>query len=432
MRLLPRAMKLEPQYFGIAEQILLSASNMLASLLVVYAADMRWFGIYSFIFVLTTLVGAFLSTLLHRQMILQIASLSSDERRRIFLATLTIQAVLMLIVGVLLSVFLYVFAHTWLVLNYRLELIAALAFISVYNFYDLCRQYLYVLDGQAYSFRCTLIYTAILLLGMLWLYSMIDSSKVVAGMYALFCVALLTSLASNRWCQREYAKARWTSWQDVWQVFTGFLDQGRFRLVGMMVTWLQNQSMNPFLMWVSGPLAAGYFSMARLLVMPMAVVNQGLTNSTTPQLRRLFQADGSEPLKRRIAHFNRLNLVLSVLYLAVLGLAYLTELLDRFVPSFDQVRWYLLIWIVTLLVTMYRYWLGQLFVVRLQFRFLMLVGIAALIVSMTGMVSVGFFLGNIHVALLFIVVGEMMTILVFKYCQDRLVTQGRSSDAVLS
>ena len=413
-------MNIKPQYFGIAEQIILSASNMLASIVVVAAADMRWFGIYSFIFVLTTLAGAFLSTLLHRQMILQIASQSSEERRRVFLATLTIQAVVMAVIALLLLAFVTLFSESWLVDQYRRELVLAFVFIASYNFYDLCRQYLYVLDGQAYSFRCTAIYVGLLSVGLLILYFKIEPDSAVAAIYALFSAALLISLLCNRLCQVEYMAASWISWSYVFQVLVGFFDQGRFRLVGMAVTWLQNQSMNPFLMWVSGPLAAGFFSMARLIVMPMAVVNQGLTNSTTPQLRRIFQADGSGKLTSAIAKFNRLNMGLSAVYLTVLAAAHFSGLLQRFIPSYQDVRWFLLIWIVTLLVTMYRYWLGQFYVVRMQFRFLMQVGVAALAVSMTGMVVIGYFLGNIHLALLFIVVGELLTILAFLYYRDRL------------
>ena len=399
---------------------MLSGANMLASLVVVAAADMRWFGIYSFIFVLTTLAGAFLSTLLHRQMILQIASSTQEDRRRIFLATQLIQAIVIVCAGLLVWLFVVLFDDSWLIVNYHAELVAAVVFIGVYNVYDLCRQYLYVLDKQAYSFRCTLIYLLVLLSGLSIVYFFVDAPDVVASMYFLFTVALVASLLSNLRCQEEYLSAQWISWGYVYQVLVSFFDQGRFRLVGMLITWLQNQSMNPFLMWISGPLVAGFFSMARLLVMPMAVVNQGLTNSTTPELRRVFQSDGTGPLKASIKRYNRLNQGLSVVYLVVLLVAHFSGLLERFVPSYEHVRWFLLIWVVTLLVTMYRYWLGQLFVVRMQFRFLMQVSIAALAVSMTGMVAVGLLVGNVHLALAFVVIGELVTIGLFMRYADRL------------
>ena len=413
-------MNIKPQYFGIAEQIVLSASNMLASLVVVGVADMRWFGIYSFIFILATFASAFFSTLLHRQMILRIASSNFAERRRVFLATLVIQAVTLLLLAVLLVLFFNFFSDSELIRNYKMELVAAACFVALYNMFDLCRQYLYVLDGQAYAFRCTVVYAVVLLPGFFWIHLQLGAGQVVASIYGLFCVALLISLASNRRCQQEYLEAQWMGWSYVKQVLFEFFNQGKFRIVGMLITWLQNQSMNPFLMWVSGPLVAGYFSMARLLVMPMAVVNQGLTNSTTPQLRRLFQSYGSQRLKEGVSRYNRINLGLSCVYLAILCLAHIIGLMERFVPSYDNVRWFLLIWVVTLMVTMYRYWLGQIFVVRMQFRFLMQVSIAALLVSMGGMVGIGYFLDNIYLALAFVVVGELITIILFFLYAERL------------
>lgn len=405
---------IKPQYYGVAEQILLSASNMVASLVVVKAAGLEWFGIYSFIFVLTTLVSAFLSTLLHRQMILVIASSTTEDRRRIFLATLTIQAVVVVLIGGALVVFLSQFPESRLVSRFGSEVIAAAVFIGFYNFYDLCRQYLYVLDGQAYSLRCTAVYVFALVVGIVWLMHNVESSDVVAAIYAVFSAALLVSLLSNRKCREECLQGEWVSWAHVLDVLKSYFEQGRFRLVGMLVTWAQNQSMNPILMWLGGPLIAGYFSMARLIVMPMAVVNHGLTNSTTAELRRIYEATGSDDLHRSIAHYSRLNFLLAAAYLLLLFVAHITGLLERFIPEYGAVKWYLLIWIATLLVTMYRHWLTQFFVVSMQFRFLMNVSIAALAVSMTGMISTGYFLENVYLALVFVIVGELLSIILFK------------------
>ena len=393
---------------------MLSVSNMVASLVVVKTAGLEWFGIYSFIFVLTTLMSAFLSNLLHRQMTLVIASSTPQDRRRVFMATLTIQAVALGVIGSMLILFLKLFAQTRLVSEFGLELIAAAVFIAFYNFYDLCRQYLYVLDKQAYSLRCTLVYVAALALGIAWIVIKVAPSDVVAAMYAMFSVALLVSLASNRQCHKECAEGEWVSWAHVLMVLKTFFEEGRFRLVGMMVTWAQNQSMNPVLMWLGGPLIAGYFSMARLMIMPMAVVNNGLTNSTTPELRRFYQASGAGELKRGIDRYMRLNFLLALVYLVVLFFAHVSGLLSEFVPEYESVKWFLLIWIVTLLVTMYRHWLTQFFVVSMRFRFLMNISIAALAVSMSGMIGAGYFLENVYLALIFVIVGELLSIYLFK------------------
>jgi len=386
---------------------------MIASLVVVKSAGVSWFGIYSFIFILTTLASAILSTMLHRQMLLEISTLEVDERRRVFLATLIMQGVVLLIaVGIVLLVVSLPDEHTTIA-NYRTEIVMASLFVCVYNFYDLCRQYLYATDNQIFSFRCTAIYVGSLFLGLLWILFNVEAERTVATVYYAFSISLAISLISNQICRSDVSAAQWLGWRYVWSVFAQFFSQGRYRLMGLFVTWTQNQSMNPFLMWVSGPLAAGYFSLARLLVMPMAVINQGLVNSTTPTLRRIFKNETLDNLVQKISSLNRKNMAFSALYLVVLAIAHYSGLMDRFVPDYAEVRWYLLIWIATLLVTMYRFWLGQYFVVSMQFQFMMHVGIAALVVSLSGMVVMGYWLGNVHLALLFVIAGELVTIGLF-------------------
>lgn len=406
--------KINPQYYGVAEQIVLSVSNMAASLVVVKTAGLKWFGIYSFIFVMATLISAFFSNLLHRQMVLLIASSSPQDQKRVFIATVAIQAVVIVILGCMLALFVSLFSMTFLVTEFGSELITAAVFVAFYNFYDLCRQYLYVLDKQAYSLRRTLVYIGVLIFGIVWIVLYAPSSDVVASMYGVFGTAFFISLISNRQCHRAFREGEWVSWVHVMTILKSYFAEGRFRLVGMLVTWAQNQSMNPVLMWLGGPLVAGYFSMARLMVMPMAVVNHGLTNSTTSELRRCYEASGAGDLHKGIARYMKLNFMMAALYCIALMLAHATGALNQFVPEYEFVKWFLAIWVVTLLVTMYRHWLTQFFIVSMQFRFLMNVSIAALAVSMSGMISTGYFLENVHVALVFVIVGELLTIVLFK------------------
>lgn len=396
---------------------------MFASLVVVSTAGMAKFGVYSFIFVLTTLAGAFLSTLLHRQMTLHIASSADESRRQVFLATLLIQTTIICIALLACFLLMVVFSKTSFVDTYRFKIIAAVVFVGVFNTYELCRQYLYVLDEQSYSLRCTVLYAFALALGFLVLYLRANEVNVVAYTYFLFAASLLVSLLANRRCQNEIAASKRVTVEFALSTFAMFFDQGRFRIVGMLVTWLQNQSMNPFLMWASGPLAAGYFSMARLLVMPIAVVTQGLTNSTIPRLRRMFQSAGTQSLKDGIKRYSLLNLAMAAVYLTALGIAQMTGILERFVPSYSEVRVYLLIWVVTLLVTMLRYWLGELFVIRMQFRFLMKVSIVAAVVSVSGMIMTVQLSGNVYLALLFVVVGELLSIGLFLRVRNKPVPE---------
>ncbi len=94
------------QYASVMEQILMSGSNMLASIVVLKAAGVAQFGIYSFIFVLATLISGVFGTLLHRQMMLEIASEEKPVQHRVFLATIAIEVVGLLLFLLLLALIL--------------------------------------------------------------------------------------------------------------------------------------------------------------------------------------------------------------------------------------------------------------------------------------------------------------------------------------
>jgi len=386
---------------------------MMASLVVVKSAGISWFGIYSFMFIMVMLASAILSTMLHRQMLLEISTFEVDEQRRVFLATLIMQAVVLMMSICIVLLFLKALNLSATIDTYRNEILAASIFVCIYNFYDLCRQYLYATDNQIFSFRCTAIYVGGVCLGLLWILLKIDAERAVSAVFLVFSCSLAISVLSNRICLNDTRDAQWLGWRYVWSIFLQFFSQSRYRLVGLVVTWTQNQSMNPFLMWVGGPLVAGYFSLARLLVMPVVVINQGLVNSTTPTLRRIFKNETLDNLVNKISSLSRKNMAFTALYLAALYSAHITGLLDRFVPDYSEVKLYLLIWVAILLITMYRFWIGQYFVVSMQFSFLMCVGCVACVISLTGMFITGYWLGNTHLALLFVIVGELVTVYFF-------------------
>lgn len=403
-------------YASISEQILMSGSNMFASLIVVKAAGVSWFGIYSFIFVLTTLANGAFATLLHRQMMLEISAAEEEKRSNIFLATLAIEILFMAVAVTLFAGVLWLagdYIGTAKLEKYSVVMIAAVAYVCLYNLFDLCRQYLYTTDNQIYSLRCTVIYVVSQGLMLLWILFLADETVTVAYTYLAFTVSLIISLVFNRKCLVTLSGAKWFSWRYAWSVFLRYFQQGRFGLIGMAVTWVQNQGMSPFLMIISGPLVVGYFSLARLIVMPMAVVSQGLVNSTTPGLRRTYQHDGVEILKQRITSLSNKNLLFAVLYVTILAIAHISGLLARFVPSYAEIQWFLLLWIVIMTATMYRFWIGQFFVVSMRFRFMLYVSLAALLVSLSGMLGFGLVLGNIKLALMFVVLGELVSIALF-------------------
>lgn len=399
------------RYFGVAEQVLLSASNMLASVVVVKKAGVSWFGIYSFIFVISTLVTAFFSTWLHRQMMLLISSKPCRYQYRIFYVSVFLQSLMLLVFLLLvgLPAFYLYLQHE---LKYIAELYLACLFIVATCFFELFRQYLYVVDHQFYSLRCTLVYVLTLLAGVVWLVLSSEISNVVAFMYLIISVAMFVSLLLNKKCHDAIHATKWLGWRYVFLVFMRLYRHSRFRVIGMLLTWAQNQSINPLLMWLGGPLIAGYYSIGRLLVMPMAVVNHGLTNSSAPEFRRIYETKSISNLYSAISKIRNLSFKIAGLYVLLLVLAHAFGVFQRYIPEYQEVKWYLLIWAVMVIVMMYRQWVTQYFIVGLQFRFLMNVSVIAVLVSMSGLIGLSYFLENIYGALWFIVLGEAVSIFI--------------------
>ena len=172
--------------------------------------------------------------------------------------------------------------------------------------------------------------------------------------------------------------------------------------------------MNPLLMVISGPLLVGYFNLGRLIVMPLNVMMVGLINSSTPTLRRVFQKDGAEHLTSVIKDLARKNMIFTGVYVSLLAGAHLTGLMQRFVPDYNQVKWFLLLWIVTITVSIYRFWFGQYFIVSMQFKFLMRVSVVASVLTLAGMLIFGVLLAVLPLALLSAVVGEFVTIALYE------------------
>jgi len=88
--------------------------------------------------------------------------------------------------------------------------------------------------------------------------------------------------------------------------------------------------------------------------------------------------------------------------------------MQRFVPDYNQVKWFLLLWIVTITVSIYRFWFGQYFIVSMQFKFLMRVSVVASVLTLAGMLIFGVLLAVLPLALLSAVVGEFVTIALYE------------------
>ena len=402
------------QYASVIEQILMSGSNMLASIVVLKLGSVSQFGVYSFVYVLSTLIAGVFGTLLHRQMMLQIASEDQATRQRIFLATIAVELIGLLGFIVLLSGLMALLSIWFNVQAYASIAVAGGFHVVLMVLFDACKQYSYTTENQVYSLRSTATYVIIQLLMMALIFASVPGETLVESIYGALCAGFAGSLLANRLCRNALRDAQWTQWSDAWAVLSGYFRQGRFSLLGMAITWAQNQSMNPFLMLISGPTVAGYFSLGRLMIMPMAVASQGLVNSSTPTLRRLYNQQGAQPMSACINTFILKTSLFSVLYTALLLAGHLSGVFARIVPGYAEVQWFLALWIVLVSCSIWRFWRGQFFVVSMQFKFLLRVSIAALCVTATGMFVFGILMRSFQLALFSVIAGELVAIALYR------------------
>lgn len=370
--------------FGVLEQVVLSAVNLLASLVVLKSAGVEALGIYSFIFAVIAFAGGFLQVVLHRQMTLEASPLELTEQRAVFVATAVAQAIVLCGLAVTLGCAYYVFGRGHSSIEPML-LFSAFAYLALVNTFDLCRRYLYVRNMNAYSFRCSLIYGVSALVGYAIVLTLVPDRFVVAAVYVALSLSLLLGVLLNRELAATLASSTWRGLSFVVSTVNTYLVHARYSVLGMLATWGQNQSMTPFMMLVGGPLLVGWYNLARLFVMPLSVIAQGLLNTSLPAFRRSFTASGAQSLANSIARVAALNGLAIAAYALVVTAAHATGLLSRWIPDYPEVAPFLLFWLASLALTTLRSWVGQYFIVRLEFRFLLLLNILGVAITLAGM-----------------------------------------------
>ena len=402
------------QFFTVAEQILSSATSFLASITVAKFAGLEWLGIFSFMLVFVSLANSAVFTLFLRQMTLEISTMSHNRRSDTFFATVVMMLVFFVVTIASTYSVITLIPSDHLLLKFGPEAVSCVIFVVSNCLFDACKQFFYVTNNHKRSLQYTVVYSITLCLLLIFSVLTSDKNALVNNVLLSFSISFCVSFLFNFHIHRELANARWHGWRYVSTTFRTFFQQSRYGIVGLVVSWVQNQSIIPFLMILAGPLVVGYFSMARLLVMPISVVNQGLMKGITPKLRRVFKEHGSSRLTRLIAKLDLKNQLFSLFYLLVLLASHISGLFHRHVPEYEKVKLFLGIWGATLLVTSHRFWLSQFFIISMQFKYLMKVSLFALCVSLGSMLILGYGTRNAHVAFLAVAIGEFFVIYLFR------------------
>jgi len=306
LRIMSRLLsKRHGKWYAAVEQSGLSASNFIFSLLVLRSAGVASLGEYGFWFVMCQLMAMTALGLAIRQMVLQSADRTFVEQRARFVATCLVVLGLQLVQAAVLAT----------LISLRPPAEGAVAFaisVTLYtallNFSELVRQYLYMRNRH----RLSVLYTAAALSLSVFGFAFVSLTGLTAhperdafwflaighGGYSLIVVLSLCASAGFWHFSRS----------GVERVVLDCWRYGRPATAGMAVTWIQNQSVTPMLMLMMGPIAVGYYQIARMIITPVNMITQGLSKSALPHIRRAY-GDGDEAsLTASIAEHMRVSM----------------------------------------------------------------------------------------------------------------------------
>lgn len=401
--------------FAAAEQVLLSAANFLIAVFILKKLGVTLFGVYSLFAVIIMLSHGIIASVINGQMVLRIANARNRVQQSLFrqsvqlFLSIYLIAVLVLILGFL------ILGKMNVVPSYgALPFVASLSF-GAFSLFDLFRRYLFLLGQQRLSFGYTSIYVVCLLLGLIYLwFEPGESTDGVASVFVVNIIALFVSIAFNKNCLRAIRQGRKHKTLVKVKILRAYFKQGRYGLLGTVVAWLQNQSITPILMYFAGATVVGYFNIARLIMMPIVVINVGLIASTTPQFRRCVKTDNIDKLWQSIRQFSLGNLVLCLCYFSALFLFHVLGIMEKIVPEYHSTLPFLLVWSPVVALITYRSWVSQYFIVRMKFEFLLYTAITAVFITLTFMVAGFLATQSYYVVAGSVILGELYLVIAYK------------------
>lgn len=362
------------KWFAALEQSGLSASNFFYSLVILKFAGISVLGVYTYWFVVCQFMGMLTIGLATRQMVLEFSNKTSIDQHNGFRVTCIVVFMLQVIQVFALGVLSYFSTEHradytfWMALG---------VYCFSFNFAELLRQFNYMCARQ----RVSLFYSAVSLGLGAFCFLLFASSGIPQNLentvFWFLAFGNLMYIGFVYIALRKRIIVRRDNPFKLWSLIQQYRKHGTPATGGMLITWLQNQSVTPFLMLLFGPLVVGYYSLARMIVTPVNMVTTGLAKSALPNTRKAFGSGGSLALNQAIRLHRKTSMRIVYCYVALVVCG---GLILRFLGMLATNEMLIAMFVATVLVTTlsnYRFWISQKFVVRMQFGVLLRAGIVA-------------------------------------------------------
>ena len=392
------------KWFAALEQSGVSATNFLISLLVLLFGGVTTLGEYGFWFALSSFSTMIAAGFAINQMVLHVANASIVKQRAVLLITLLVVIALQVIPATILWWLVKSQATTDSVLALSAPIIIYAVFFSIA---ELTRQFLYMRGRQ----RLSLVYAAV-------------STSLAISLFAgfVFFTKPTSILEGAFWCLAAiqfgyvfvaaFSARAWrfaaipTKFEAI-ETSRFYWIHGRLAAGGMLVGWAQNKSINPMLVFTLDMVAAGFYQIARMCIMPISMITTGIARSAMADVRRAWGDGDERSLQTAISSQLKISVTVVFTYLLVVGAVFLLvksyglkEIPENLLLVFVSAA-------VVVILSNFRYWMSQYQVVQLRFAFLFRIGCVAAIISLLWMLLSGVFLKSAALVVLGSAVGEL-------------------------
>jgi len=168
------------------------------------------------------------------------------------------------------------------------------------------------------------------------------------------------------------------------RVFKKFFLQGKFAFLGLFTAWVQNQSMPIFLLAVFGPTQAGFFALGRLLLMPVLVINLGLSNGLLPKFRKFASQSLLKELNQQTRFYSISALAVVIAYSMIVFTLMKFNVLAKILPELDAAENYIYLWFALAAIISFRTWITLFFIAQVQFKLLLKIGLISAVFTVLG------------------------------------------------
>lgn len=381
-----RLPKRNNKWFAALEQSGLSASNFFYSLVIIKFAGVSELGVFTFWFVVCQFMAMLTMGLATRQMVLEFSDKTSKDQRAGFWTSCSIVVAMQVGLVLVLSLLVRFYPPS----ENALEFWFGLALYSAsFNIAELYRQFYYMSSRQRQSLWFSGL--SLGLGGIVYLLIVVTGATRTPELSAFWFLALGNLLYALLATRSALARGGWNAFAPTspWALCLRYWRHGVPATGGMLVTWMQNQSVTPFLMFMFGPLSVGYYSVARMIVTPVNMVTTGLAKSALPQIRRAFGNGNLSSLNSAVQAHCRTSMRIVYSYVGIVGLGWIAL---RVMDIAETGSVLVLLFVATLFVMIlsnYRFWISQNFVVQMQYGTLLRLGIIAGCATVTTMLIGG-------------------------------------------